>query len=72
MISSNAFSVILLHHPPNGLRKKKLCSIQEAIHASKTAADKYKDVCEYFPNLGIITKSSTPGEIQLTFGHAAV
>ena len=28
--------------------------------------------CEKFPNLGILTKSSTHGEIQLTFGHTAV
>ena len=42
------------------------------MRASKPDADKFKNVCEDFPNLAILTKSSTPGEIQLTFGHAAV
>ena len=72
MISSNALSVFLLHHPLNGIVNKNLCSVQEVIHASEPATDKYKNVCEDLPNLGILTKSSTPGEIQLTFGHAAV
>ena len=39
---------------------------------SKTVTEKYKRVCEDLPNLAILTKSATPGEIQLTFGHAAV
>ena len=72
MISSIALSMILLHHPLNTIRNKNIHSVQEVICASKPAADKYKDVCEDFPNLGILTKSSTHGEIQLTFGHAAV
>ena len=40
--------------------------------ASKPAVEKFKRVCEDFPNLAILTKSATPGEIQLTFGHSAV
>ena len=72
MISSNALSVFLIHHPLNGLGNESLRSVQEVMRASEPAADKYKNVCEDFPNLGILTKSSTPGEIQLTFGHAAV
>ena len=42
------------------------------MRASDPAADKFKNVCEDFTNLAILTMSSTPGEIQLTFGHAAV
>ena len=42
------------------------------MRASDPAADKFKRVCEDFPNLAILTKSSTPGNIQLTFGHTAV
>ena len=42
------------------------------MRASKPAAENFKNVCEDFPNIGILTKSSTPGEIQLTFGYAAV
>ena len=37
---------------------------------SEPAAEKFKRVCDDFPNLMILTKSSTPGKIQLTFGHA--
>ena len=61
MISSNAFSVFLLHHPLSGLGNENLRSVQEVMRASEPAADKYKNVCEYFPNLEILTKSSTPG-----------
>ena len=70
MISSHALSAILLHHPLNGLGNENLRSVQEAMRASDPSTEKYKNVCEDFPNLGILTKSSTPGKIQLTFGHA--
>ena len=36
------------------------------------AAKKYKKVWEDFPNLAILTKSSTPGKVQLTFSHVTV
>ena len=70
MIYSNALSVFLRHHPLNGLRNNNLCSDQEVMRTSEQSADKYKKVCEDFPILGILTNSSTPREIQLTFGHA--
>ena len=72
MISSHSLSVFLLHHPLNGLGNENLLSVQKAMRANEPSKDKYKNVCEDFPNLVIITKSSTPGEIQLTFGHATV
>ena len=72
MISSSALSVFLLHHSLNGLGNNNLCSIQEVMHASEPAADKYKNICENFLNLGFLTKSSTPGESHLMFGHLAV
>ena len=72
MISTNALSVFLLNHHLNGLGSKNLCLIQDVMRASDPAADKFKRVCEDFPNLAILTKSSTPGNIQLTFGHTAV
>ena len=72
MIFTNALSVFLLHHHLSGLGNKNLCSVQEVMRASEPAADKFKNVCEDFPNLAILTQSSTPGEIQLTFGHTAV
>ena len=72
MISTNALSVFLLHHHLNRLRNENLRLFQEVMRASKTAAEKFKNICEDFPNLTILTTSSTPGEIQLTFGHAAI
>ena len=72
MISSHALSAFLLHHPLNGLGNTNLRSVEEAMRASEPATEKYKNVCEDFPNLGILTKSSTPGEVQLTFGHLTV
>ena len=32
----------------------------------------FKLVCKYLPNLAIITKSATPGEVQLTCAHASM
>ena len=63
MIFTNALSVYLLHHHLNGLGNKNLCFVQEVMCASKPAADKFKNVCEDFPNLPILMKSSTTGEI---------
>ena len=37
---------------------------------SVPATEKFKNICDDFPNLAILTKSSTPGEVQLTFGHS--
>ena len=39
--------------------------------ASNPGAEKYKRVCEDFPNVSILTYSATSIVIQLTFGHAA-
>ena len=72
MISTNASSVFLLHNHLNRLGNKNLRSIQDVMCASKPAAEKFKSVCEDFPNIAILTKSATPGNIQLTFGHAVV
>ena len=72
MISTNALPMFLLHHHLNGLRNKNLRSIQYVMRASDPAAEKFKRVCEDFLNVAILTKSATPGEIRLTFVHAAV
>ena len=42
------------------------------MHASEPVKEKSKRVCEDFPNIAILTKSSKSGQIQLTSGHAAV
>ena len=72
MISSHDLSAFLLNHPLNGLGNSNLRSVQEVIRASKPATEKFKDIYNDFPNLSILTKSSTPGEVQLTFGHSTV
>ena len=64
--------MVILHHHLNGLGNKNLCSIQYVMLTSDPDAEKYKRVCEDFPNIAILTKSATPGNIQLTFGHPAV
>ena len=72
MISTNALSMFILHRYLNGLGNKNLRSIKDVMRASKTATDKCKRVCEDLPNLAILTKSATQGEIQLTFCHASI
>ena len=71
-MSTNYLSVFILHHHLNEPRNKNICTIQDVIRASEPDAEKYKWVCEDFPNHAILTKSATPGEIQLKFGHADV
>ena len=72
MISTNALSVFILCHHINGLGNKNLRSIQEIMCTSEPDTEKYKKVCEDFPNLAILNKSATPGEVQMTFAHASV
>ena len=72
MTSSHALSAFLLYCPLNGLGNANLCSVQEAMRASEPDTEKYKNVCEDFPNLVILTKSSMQVEVQLTFGHATI
>ena len=64
--------MFILHHHLNRIGNKNLLLIQYVVRASEQAAEKYKRVCEDFPNLAILTKSSTLGKIQLMFGHAVV
>ena len=42
------------------------------MRTSEPTIEKYKKVCDYLPNLVILTKSTTPGEVQLTFAHESV
>ena len=64
--------MFFLHSHLNRLRNKNLRSIQDVMRMREPAVKKFKRVCKDFPNLSILTKSSTPGETQLTFGHSAV
>ena len=72
MISNNALSVFILHHHVNVISNNNLCSIQEVMRVRNLSAKKYKRVCKDFPNLVILIKSATPGEVQLIFVLAAV
>ena len=64
--------MFLLHHHLKGLGNENLWLVQEVIRAREPEADKFQNVCKDFPNLAILTKSSTLGEIQLMLGHAAL
>ena len=72
MIFTNALSVFILYHCHHRICNKNLRYIQEIMRTSEPSFEKYKKFCDYFPNLAILTKSATPGEVQLTFVHASV
>ena len=72
MLSNNTLSVFVLHHIQNGICNKNILLVQDIMCVSKPASKKYKKVCNDFPNLVILTKSATTGEVQLTFAHASV
>ena len=72
MLSTNALSIFIPHHHHNGICNNNLRSIQSIMRASKPAAEKYKTVCNDFPNLAILAKSATPGKVQLTFARATI
>ena len=72
MISSNSLCTFILHHNLNGLCDKNLRLIQYLMRTSEPANKKFKWVCKDFPNMAILTKSATPGKVQLTFAHVSV
>ena len=72
MIFTNASYVFILHHHQNGICNRNLRLIQEIMHMSNPSLEKYKKVFGNFPNLAILTKSATPGEVQLIFAHASI
>ena len=72
MIYTNELSIFILNHHHIRICNINLRSIQEIMRTSKPTFEKYKKVCDNFTNLAILTKSSTPGKVQLTFIHASV
>ena len=72
MISTNNLSVFILRDHFNGLGNRNLCLIQDVMRANDPAVEIYKRVCEDLPNLLILTKSATTGEIQLTFSYVPI
>ena len=70
MLSTNALSIFILHLHQSRICNNNLRLIQDIMQASDLAAEKYKKFCGDFPNLAILTKSTTFGEVQPTFVHA--
>ena len=72
MTSTSTLSVFIFHHHQNGICNKNFRSIQDIMHTSEPDFEKYKKVCDVLPNLTILTKSATSGEVQQTFSHTYV
>ena len=72
MISYNTLSTFILHHDINRLCDKNICSIQDLMRTGNPDSDKFKRVCEDFPNLAILIKRASPGELQLMFAHTYI
>ena len=72
MLSTNTLSVFIIHHHQNGICNKNLRLIQDIMPVSNPSAKEYKKVCNDFPNIAILTKSATPGEVQSTLYHVTV
>ena len=56
----------------NGVCVRNICLIQESMHSAKPSVSKFKRVCADSPNLTLITKSATPGEVQVIYMHASI
>ena len=72
MLCSNNLSTFILHHDLNRLCDNNIHSIQDLMRTSNRVREKFKCVFKDFPNMAILTKSPTPGDIQLTFVHASI
>ena len=72
MISSNTLSTFIFHHDLNVLFDMNIRLILDIIRTIKPASDKFKCVCEDFPNLAILIKRASPGELQLMFAHTYI
>ena len=72
MISTNALSLFLLKHDQNGVFNRNLLSIQDLMRSDESAGTKFKRVCTDSLHLTLLTKTATPGEMQVTFGYTSV
>ena len=72
MVPSKKLSLFLLDHNQNGFCNSNLRLIQDLMRYNNPVSTKFKCVCTDFPNLALLTKSATTGDIQVTFGHASV
>ena len=72
IISTHALSLFLLKNDQNGVFNRNLRSIQESMCSDKPTGSKFKQVCTYFPNIALLTKSAMPGEVQVTYAHTSI
>ena len=72
IISTNALSLFLLKYDKNGFCNRNIHSIKYLMHSDDPDGNKFKNLCTDFPNLALIIKTATPGEIQVTFDHAPI
>ena len=72
MISSNDLCVYLIQHNQNKICDQNLRSIQDVMRSEETSGRKFKPVCTDFPNMTVLAKSATYGDIQVKYVHAFV
>ena len=72
MIPADNLSIYTLQHKQNKICENNLRLIQEAMRLDDLAGSKFKRISTDFPNLEILSKSVTPGEIQATYLHTSV
>ena len=72
MIYNNTLFVFIFHHHQNRICNKNIRSIQDIMRMSEPGNDNNKKVCDYFPNIATLSKSATPGKVQLAFMYASV
>ena len=72
IISNNALSIYIIQHEQNKIYEQNIHLIQDAMLSEKPSGSKFKTVRIDFPNLGVLTKSATSGEIQEMYAHASI
>ena len=71
MILLNTLLLFILNNNQNRACNLNLCLIQYLMCSYKPAGANFKRVCVDFPNITLLTKSTTPGNIQANFGRAS-
>ena len=72
MISTYALSLLLLKNDQNRVYETNLRLIQELMRSDEPSVAKFKLVYADLPNLALLTKSATPGEVQVTYAHESI
>ena len=71
MIYNNNLLLFLLEHDQNGVYDCNLRFIRESMRLDELAVSKFKLEGVDLPNIVILTKSTTPGEVQVIYAHAS-